>query len=89
MNSSTLTCFASLVAGSIPNDPAKTPKDKLEFRGKLMHLHESVGLLMLGAMCTMHHSERMEWDSKGGMIGAEEHRAEERESRKEKHSVER
>jgi hypothetical protein len=40
-----------LIAGTIPNDPAKTPKDKLEFRGKLMHLHESVGLAMLGFMC--------------------------------------
>jgi superoxide oxidase len=37
-------------AGTIPNDPQKTPKDLLEFRGKLMHLHESVGLLMLACM---------------------------------------
>jgi len=38
------------IAGQIPRDPEKTPKDILEMRGKMMHLHESVGLLMLAFM---------------------------------------
>ena len=37
---------SALIAGSIPNDPKETSKEKLKFRGQLMHLHESVGLLM-------------------------------------------
>jgi hypothetical protein len=39
--------ISGFIAGQIPNDPAKTSKEKLAFRGQLMHLHESVGLLML------------------------------------------
>lgn len=41
---------SALIAGQIPNDKEKTSEGKLKFRGQLMHLHESVGLLMLAAM---------------------------------------
>ncbi len=36
-------------AGQIENDPAKSTPDELKLRGQLMYVHESVGLLMLGA----------------------------------------
>jgi hypothetical protein len=39
--------ISGFIAGQIPSDAAKTSKEKLKFRGNLMHLHESVGLLML------------------------------------------
>lgn len=38
------------VAGQIPNDKEKTDPKTLEYRGKMMHLHESFGLLMLLAI---------------------------------------
>jgi cytochrome b561 len=38
------------VAGGIENDPAKSSPEQLKWRGQLMWLHESVGLVLLGAL---------------------------------------
>jgi cytochrome b561 len=46
----TFCTVSAVIAGQIPNDPAKTTKEKLEFRRWIMHYHESVGVLMLAAM---------------------------------------
>jgi cytochrome b561 len=46
----TFCTVSAVIAGQIPNDPAKTTKEKYALRQQLMYNHESVGILMLIAL---------------------------------------